>query len=371
MKIVHTEASLGWGGQEIRILEESKGLTELGHEVILLAPVESNIYQSASKWGVPATAIAIGKKRISGVLALRRWIQANNPDVINTHSSTDTWLTALACRFLKNPPPIVRTRHISAPIPKTLTSKWLYKNAVDHIVTTGESLRRQVINETGVDKDAVTSVPTGIDPDRFKPSTNKEESKAKLGLDPDKKYIGIIATLRSWKGHTYLIEAFGKIELENWHLLIIGDGPYLNVIQDKVASIGNSDRVIIVGQKSNPEEWLQAMDIFCLPSYANEGVPQAIIQAMMSGLPIISTNIGAIPEALPNDKVAIIVEPKNSLAIERALWQLTESEKNRLPIGNAAKERALSFFMKDSMLHKMESIFNTLKKQYEKPKKHY
>jgi glycosyltransferase involved in cell wall biosynthesis len=361
MKIAHTEASLGWGGQEIRILEESKGLTELGHEIILLAPIESNIYQSASKWGVPATAIAIAKKRISGVLALRRWIQANNPDVINTHSSTDTWLTALACRLLKNPPPIVRTRHISAPIPKTLTSKWLYKNAVDHIVTTGESLRRQVINETGVDKDAVTSVPTGIDPDRFKPSTNKEESKAKLGLDPDKKYIGIVATLRSWKGHIYLIEALGKIELENWHLLIIGDGPYLNVIQDKVTSIGASDRVIVAGQKSNPEAWLQAMDIFCLPSYANEGVPQAILQAMFTMLPIITTKVGAIPEAIEHDIRGLIAEPKNSADLANQVLKIINSHDHASAMAHNAFQFALENYTLKKMISSMENIFSSVR----------
>ena len=357
MKIVHTEASLGWGGQEIRILEESKGLTELGHKVVLLAPIESNIYQSASKWGVPAAAIAIGKKRISGVLALRRWIQANNPDVINTHSSTDTWLTALACRLLKNPPPIVRTRHISAPIPKTLTSKWLYKNAVDHIVTTGESLRRQVINETGVSKDAVTSVPTGIDPDRFKPSTNKKESKAKLGLDPDKRYIGIVATLRSWKGHAYLIEAFDQLEQPNWELLIIGNGPMNEKLQTQANKSQSTSRIHFVGQQSNPEDWMRAVDIFCLPSYANEGVPQAILQAMFTALPIITTAIGAIPEAINDKTTGVIVPEKDAKTLTASLDALISNKNMGIELGQNANLFANNNFSKNQMLLKMETIF--------------
>jgi glycosyltransferase involved in cell wall biosynthesis len=358
MKIVHTEASLGWGGQEIRIREESKGLAELGHEVVLLAPAESNIYKSAPKWGIPAKPIAIGKKRISGVFALRRWIQANNPDVINTHSSTDTWLTALACQLLKNPPPIVRTRHISAPIPNTLTSKWLYQNAVDHIVTTGESLRQQVIHETGVNKDAVTSVPTGIDPERFRPSTNKEESKTKIGLDPNKKYIGIVATLRSWKGHAYLIEAFNQLEQPDWELLIIGDGPMREPLQVQAKSSGSTDQIHFVGQQSNPEDWMRALDIFCLPSYANEGVPQAILQAMFTALPIITTAVGAIPEAIAPRVTGIVIPKKDVSALSSTLGELIVERDLRHELGVNANHAANKNFSKNQMLIKMETIFS-------------
>ena len=182
LKIVHTEASCGWGGQEIRILEEARGLIVRGHEVSILCAPHARILEEAPRYGVPITALPIGRKRLPGFFALRRWLADNRPDVVNTHSSTDSWLTGLACATLTHPPAIVRTRHISAPIAVNAGSKWLYGRSAQHVVTTGEALRRTLISELGLPPDGVTSVPTGIDTERFIPG-DKTAVRQELGLD--------------------------------------------------------------------------------------------------------------------------------------------------------------------------------------------
>src|SRR6266849_6017025 len=113
MRILHTEASLGWGGQEIRILDEAEGISGRGHSVAIEAP----LFEAALKRGLDAVPLPIARKSPRGFFALRRWLQAHPVDVINTHSSTDSWLAALACATLARAPAIVRTRHISASVP--------------------------------------------------------------------------------------------------------------------------------------------------------------------------------------------------------------------------------------------------------------
>ena len=116
LRIVHTESSLGWGGQEMRILAEAQGLARRGHAVTLLCPAEARIHAESAHWGVPVVALPIARKRLRGLRALRDWLAAHPADVVNTHSSTDSWLAALALRWLGRRTPIVRTRHISAPV---------------------------------------------------------------------------------------------------------------------------------------------------------------------------------------------------------------------------------------------------------------
>ena len=147
MKILHTEASCGWGGQEIRILEEARGLISRGHEVSIACPAAAHIFAAAPRYGVPATALPVARKNLGGLFALRRHLARVRPDLVNTHSSTDSWLAALACATLRRAPPLVRTRHISAPVPKNAASRWLYGGAVCHVVTTGEALRRELIED--------------------------------------------------------------------------------------------------------------------------------------------------------------------------------------------------------------------------------
>jgi glycosyltransferase involved in cell wall biosynthesis len=356
LKIVHTEASCGWGGQEIRILEESRGLMARGHTVSLLCPPESRIYAEAPRYGVPATALPIGKKRLPGLLALRRWLADHRPDVVNTHSSTDSWLTGLACATLSEPPAVVRTRHISAPIAVNAGSKWLYGRSAQHVVTTGEALRQTLIRELGLVPGAVTSVPTGIDTERFMPG-DKSATRQALGLDPDRHYLGIVATLRSWKGHLYLLEAFAQLAPAGWTLLIIGEGPQSENIQAKVAALDLQDKVLLVGQKTDPENWLRALDIFCLPSYANEGVPQSVMQAMLSGLPIVTTPVGAILEAVDHDRTALVVAPQDVAALAAALRQLIADPRRASLLGQQARAHAAAHFSLHGMLDRMETIF--------------
>ena len=359
MRIVHTEASCGWGGQEIRILEESKGMLERGHEVVILCPPEARIHAEAQRRGIPVTALPIGRKRLPGMLALRRWLAAHPADVVNTHSSTDSWLAALACKTLRQPPPIVRTRHISAPIPKNAASRWLYNGAVAHVVTTGEVLRQTLITHNSVPAERISSVPTGIDPARFCPG-DQAAARKDLGLDPDGHYLGIVATLRSWKGHLHLLDAFASLDWPDWNLLIVGEGPMRGPIEAKVAALGLAGRVRLVGQQDRPEDWLRALDIFCLPSYANEGVPQAVLQAMFAGLPIVTTPVGAILEAVSDGETALVVAPKNPAALATALARLAADPQLGARLGAAARQKALARFSREAMLGRMETVFRAV-----------
>jgi glycosyltransferase involved in cell wall biosynthesis len=359
VKIVHTESSCGWGGQEIRILEEARGLAERGHHVHLLCPPEARIFEEAPRFGVKVTPLPIARKHPYGVISLRNWLKEHKHDVINTHSSTDTWLTALACTTLRNAPPIVRTRHISAPVPSNAATNWLYTRATKHIVTTGESLRRQLIEQNGYPAANITSAPTGIDPERYAQGLiNREMARTNLatvGLSGTHPLLVIVATLRSWKGHVYLLEALAG--LPDVRLAVVGDGPYRPTIEQKVVDLGLADRVFFAGQQSDVAPWLRAADIFVLPSYANEGVPQAILQAMMSKLPVVSTTVGAITEAVTDGITGRIVPPRDAPALRAALSGLLAAPKTAATLGNAGRERAVALFSRDAMLDRMESVF--------------
>jgi len=359
MKIVHTEASCGWGGQEIRILEEARGMMGRGHELTVLCPPESRIYAEASRFGVPVQALPIGRKRLPGFFAMRRWLAENQVDVINTHSSTDTWLTALACASLgRRAPALVRTRHVSVPVPGSRANRWLYGHASAHVATTGESLRLALIDSLGLNPARVTSVPTGIDGKRFTPAADRDAAKAALGLDPSVPIVGIVATLRSWKGHLYLLDALAALPQSEVRLVVVGDGPMRENLEVRMAELNLGDRVLLAGQRTDPERWLQAMDVFCLPSYANEGVPQAILQAMFCGLPIVTTPVGAIQEAVQDGRSALIVPPKDAMALSRAINEILNNPQMASRLGSAAHAEAISRFSIDAMLDRMELVFN-------------
>ena len=355
MKILHTEASCGWGGQEIRILEESRGLIDRGHDVTVACPAHARMAAEAARMGVPVVALPIEFKTVAGFNTLRLYLARNAPDVVNTHSSADSWLTGLACATLKNPPAIVRTRHISAPVSGNAFNRWLYRQAAG-VVTTGQSLRRQLLEVLDLDPARVKSVPTGIDTARFAPG-DRNAAKAALGLDTAHRHVGIVATLRSWKGHLFLLEAFAQLKRPDLRLLVVGEGPMRGPIEQKIAALRLGGVVTLTGQRNDPEHWLQAMDVFCLPSYANEGVPQAIVQAMLCGLPIVTTPVGAILESVTPGSTALVVPEKDAAALSAAIARLLDDHALAQGLGAAARRVASADFSRDAMLDHMERLF--------------
>ncbi|MDA8383942.1 MAG: glycosyltransferase, partial [Betaproteobacteria bacterium] len=258
LHIVHTEASLGWGGQEIRILNEAAGMMRRGHAVTVLCAAHAEIYAEARRRGIPVVALPIAKKSLRGIAVLYRWLSQHTPDVINTHSSTDSWLVALAARALRWAPPMVRTRHISTPVPRNRFTRWLYQNATTHIVTTGAQTRNQLICDNGYVPEHITPVPTGVDGEYFRPG-DRGEARRLLGLPPEARLIGIVATLRSWKGHRYLVEAFARLSDRAARLVIVGGGPQEHALREQVAALDLADRVIMPGNQAEVLPWLRAL----------------------------------------------------------------------------------------------------------------
>lgn len=321
-----------------------------GHKLTLIAPREATIFSEAGKYGIEAVPLPIARKGPRGLFALKAWFAANRPDVVNTHSSTDSWLTALSCGV-----PMVRTRHISAPVGANPWNRWLYGSAARRVVTSGESLRLQLINTLGLRQDRVVSIPTGIDLKRF---TNTK--KADLGI-PDGAFVfGIVATLRSWKGHQYLLDAFSTLQ-GNFHLVIAGDGPQHPVLEKRIASEEKRANIHLLGQREDVPEVMAAMDCFVLPSYANEGVPQAVMQAMAAGLPVISTRVGAIDEAVVEGVTGVFVPPKDPQALAAAMLDLAGSSGKRNSFGKAGRKVAEQKFSIEKMIDAMQQVFLSVK----------
>jgi glycosyltransferase involved in cell wall biosynthesis len=355
LSIVHTESSLGWGGQELRVLSESQGLIRRGHEVRLLCPPEARIHGEARNWGVPVIGLPIGRKRPLGVKVLYEWLKRNRCDLVCTHSSTDSWLAALALLALGRPLPMVRTRHISAPVPRNAPTRWLYTRATARIVTTGEALKKELVERNGFPAQRIDSVPTGIDTRRYRPG-ERRAARAALRLPQDRTLVGIVATLRDWKGHEFLIEALAGLP-QNVHLVIVGDGPRREPLENFVDARELRSRIRFAGDQADVVPWLQALDVFALPSYANEGVPQALIQAMLVALPCVTTHAGSIAELARHEETALVVPMKDSAALRAALQRLLSDEGLRTKLGQAARRHAEANFSSERMLDAMERIY--------------
>ena len=359
LAILHTESSIGWGGQEVRILTEMAGMAGRGHRVHLVTAAIADILPAAQARGLPVTGLPIAYKKWPALVAMRGWLARHGReyDVINTHSSTDSWLVAVAGLSLSGLPPVVRTRHVSTPVNNSVATRWLYERATAHLVVTGEALKAQLVRDNGFAPARITSVRTGIDLDRFRP-LDRAACAARCGVDA-RPAVAIVATLRDWKGHDDLLDAWQRLRtrVPGWQLLVIGDGPRRAHLESRVQAMGLGGDVRFTGNQDDVPAWLACAELAVLPSYGDEGVPQSLMQAAACGRPAVSTPIGAIPEAVRDGETGILVPPRDAAALADALARLMGDAALRARMGAAAHAYAQANFGIDRMLDGMEAVF--------------
>jgi glycosyltransferase involved in cell wall biosynthesis len=209
----------------------------------------------------------------------------------------------------------------------------------------------------------MTSVRTGIDLGRFT-LRDRAAERAALGLN-ERPTVGILATLRGWKGHLDLIEAWSALrsEFPEWQLLIVGTGDLRSHLDGVAKEERFAGNVLVVGHKEDPERWLACMDLFVLPSTGDEGVPQAIMQAMACGVPVISTPVGAIPEALQDGSTGLLTPPRNPRRLGESLARLMRDTQLRSTFGQSAAAWARQNFDIGVMLDSMERVFRAHSRQ--------
>jgi glycosyltransferase involved in cell wall biosynthesis len=148
-----------------------------------------------------------------------------------------------------------------------------------------------------------------------------------------------------------------KLLPETVDLVIVGDGPQRAALEKQIARLGLGMRVRMVGHHDDVLPWLRALDVFALPSYANEGVPQALVQAMLVGLPCVTTAAGSIPELAEHERTALVVPPEDPPALAAAIERLARDAGLRRELGEAARKHCVENYSFERMLDRMEAIY--------------
>ncbi len=356
-RILHTEASVGWGGQEIRILGEMLGMKDRGHTVALAAPEHSQIYKRAYSAGIKVFGIDFDRKSlfITGH-KLRKLIQSERIQILNTHSSRDSWAGGIAGKLAGIK--VIRTRHISSRLNPNIATKFVYGPLTAGIITTGNFIKEQITRELGISPGKIYSIPTGIDVTRFA-DADGEAVRLEFGIAADEPVVGIAAALRSWKGHLHIVRAMSEVirHFPKARLLAAGEGDLRKGIMELTAELGLQNSVILAGHREDIPEIIAAFDVSVMASYASEGIPQFAIQSMAAGKPIVGTETGGIPEVVKDGINGYIVPPKNPEALAGAIIKLLSNPEKAREMGLAGRQMALFNHTKEKMLDDTEALY--------------
>lgn len=219
------------------------------------------------------------------------------------------------------------------------------------IIAVSKSVKNALIEETFIPENKVKVIYNGIEP-----STVAYESEKKLDSSMVRfLYFGLV---HKSKGLGYLVEAIKNID--NATLTVIGDGPFLEELENFVILNGLEDKVYLRGRVKHDDvlNMLTDFDVFVLPSRRVEGFPMTLVEAMFAGLPIIGSDMGGIPEAIESKKTGFIIESGNIQQLQGKMNYLLEHSKKRSKMGSSARARAKQYFTIQKMVDDYEEVIN-------------
>ena len=308
IRVLHTEWSLGWGGQEIRIINEMISVRDAGVDVFLACRNESIIKKKALENNINVFTLPFkGNVSLETLFSLRKIIRVHSIDIVNTHSGKDTWVGGLAAKLAGIK--FIRTRHLSLGISSARTN--FINELADYIFTTGESVRADMIQYNRIKSHKIESIPTGIDSSIFNPNDyDVEECRKQYNLSDDAVAIGILAVLRQFKRHDLFLEMaksiIEKYPNKKFVFLIAGDGPQKNSIQKFINDLNLTCHVMFLGHVDKVSEFLSALDILVLSSDSKEGVPQSVMQGLFMNKSVVATNSGSTKDLLNNNNFQLV-----------------------------------------------------------------
>jgi glycosyltransferase involved in cell wall biosynthesis len=363
-RILHTESSRGWGGQEVRVFAELEWMRAQGHWVALAAHPDSAIAKKALAAGILFYPLRTHKALLPfEVVRLAWWLRKNRVHVVNTHSSNDGWLAGLAARLALKPV-LIRSRHIEVDYPNRFLSGLAFRVLPHHIITTSQRIADRLVAELKIPPARVTCLATGVDLTRFHPGV-RGALREELGAPADVALVGMISVLRSWKGHTTFLEA-AAILLKKLPLpvrfVITGDGPGRDEIAGKVAQEPWAGHVTLLGHRTDVPNILASLDVLVLPSYAHEGIPQIILQAQAMSCAVVATTIGGIPEVVEDGVTGLLVPPRDAEALAEKMMLLLNDSRLAATLGQNARARIEQGYSLDAMGERLLALYETLKK---------
>jgi glycosyltransferase involved in cell wall biosynthesis len=335
------------------LLPLMRGLRARGHEVIG-ASAEGPLLDVARNEGFRVVGLPLARSlspiaQFQAFRALVSFLRAEKPDLVHGHMPISGFLARVAAR-VAGVPKVAYTCHgflFNQPGPWTrravaFVMEWIGGQLTDvHMTVSHEEAkdaRRLWINRSS------TAIGNGRDPARFHPDpAARARLRAELGVPEDRVVITAISRLVRHKGYPELLAAMRDVDAELW---VVGErlpSDHGEDMEPYFAQSGLGPRLRRLGYRDDIPAILAASDIFTLPSHF-EGLPMSIIEAMLTGLPVVSTDIRGPREQILNGETGFLVPPRSVAPLAEALARLAGDRDLRRRLGEAGRARALAVF---------------------------
>ncbi len=336
--VIHTEWGRHWSGgtQQVALLLE--GLAQRGINNYLVCQ-EGSMIAERMHGKVPLKTFNLrGEHDLKTWWDFARWLKVfwerqsslNHILLVHVHSRRGALPTLFIAWRLKLP--TVLHWRVAAPMRFPL-------KFVDAVIAVSDAAAQQVL-KSGLPPEKVTVVRSSIDTRFFEPTDGaKEQMRAHLGLKGNEFVIAAAGRLVKGKGYDVLLRAISQLSpADRPILLLAGDGSERQSLENLSTQLGISEWTKFLGFQTDVRPILWAADAFVhVPTNFPEGTPNAILEAMAAGLPVIASKVGGIPEVVRDGETGLIIPPNDPKALAEALNNLRQDKTLSERLGRQAQ----------------------------------
>lgn len=382
--VVHLIEALGPGGAERLLYTNLKHFDRerVRNTVITVYPHATHWLEPIKALGVPVVNLNCQNTREipKGIAALRRWLLANQPDLIHSHLWAANIIGRIAGRLTGTP--VISSIHnpdheaeawadganvslIKRRIVRGL-DRWTAKVCNDRLVAVSNYVKQSANRHLRIPLDSIELVYNPIDIDYLTaaPTTTRAELLRACGLPPDSLILLNVARLSPQKGLLFALRALPSIRkrFAAAHLVSVGattDPHWTEQLEQEATALEVKDHFHVMGGRRDVIDFLRACDVFIFPSLY-EGLGIALIEAMAAGCACVASSAGPIPEVISDGEDGILVPPGDPEAIAAAVCRLLEDETLRRRLGDAAAKTAFSRFQPQQSAAALTKIYESV-----------
>ena len=361
MKTLHIEMGRHRLGGTMQVYYLMRGLRARGEPAVLVCARGGDLHRLAEADGLNLRAVDFaGDIDLRFIWRLAAILRAERPDVIHIHSRRGADTLGLLAAKLTGIGKVVLSRRVDDPVKPGWLTRLRYVTLPDRVVTVSKGIARVLI-EAGVPAEGIRQVYSAIDFRAYQSALDVAQARAKLDLPAGVPVLVVIAQLIPRKGHRFLLQALPRIRAvhPDTQVLFVGEGAEEATLRGAVGAAGLDSCVRFLGYRNDIGDILRACDVLVHPA-TMEGFANVAMQAMASGIPVVSSAVGGMPESVRHEVTGLLVPPQDPEALADALLRLLGDPALRQRLGAQGREIVEREFNTDAMVEGNLAVYREL-----------
>ena len=364
-RVLYTVNRMDVGGSQTHLLQVLRLLDRERFDPVLCCLTGKGALLDVAR-ATGTTVISGGLSRLksprtpAALARLASLMRRERFDVVHNYLLRANVIGTLAARLARVPVVLTSKRGCHERRGLEMVGARLSNRLADCVTANAEAVREFIHEHEGCPLEKMVVIPSGIDTERFAPLP-PDDFKSRLGLPADAVVVGSLTRMRVRKGVEEFLRAMGEIcrTRPNVHVVIAGDVEDDDAVQTMVAETGLAGRLHLLGRRSDIPEVLSAFDVFVLSSH-NEGMSNAILEAMAMEKPVVVTAVGGTVEIVSEGETGHLVPPHEVEPLRRGIERVLDDPAAGRRMGVRGRQVVLDGYSSRAMVRQMEALYTQL-----------